>query len=130
LSAPDRAAAAREFLEHAEGDLRAAETLAPDETQADHVIGLSAQQAVEKSLKAVLVARDTEVPRTHDLTYLVDLVADSGDATPDALAESDRLTSWAGAWRYEESEEPLDRGAALATARAAVDWAREQLSQL
>jgi hypothetical protein len=77
----------------------------------------------------VLVALDTEVPRTHDLTYLIELVAESGGSTPDALAESDRLTLWAGAWRYEESDEPLERATALATARAAVDWARDQLSQ-
>lgn len=130
MSAPDRAAAAREFFEHAMGDLRAAETLASDDRQADHVVGLSAQQAVEKSLKAVLVGLDVEVPRTHDLTYLIGLVNESGASTPESLAESDRLTLWAGAWRYEESDEPLDRAAAVSVAKAAVEWARTQLDAL
>jgi HEPN domain-containing protein len=130
LSAHDRADAARELFERAEGDLRAAETLAPDERQADHVVGLSAQQAVEKSLKAVLVGLDVEVPRTHDLTFLIGLLNESGVSTPDSLAESDRLTLWAGAWRYEESDETLDRAAAVSLAQAAVEWARAQLDSL
>lgn len=130
MSVPDRAEAARELLEHADGDLRAVEALAADESQADHVIGLSAQQAVEKALKAVLVTLDAEIPRTHDLAYLVRVVLKAGGSPPAALADSDWLSPWAGAWRYEESDDSLDRVAAVDTARVALTWAHDQLRDL
>jgi HEPN domain-containing protein len=44
---------ARVLLEKAAGDLAALELLASDQNQADHVVGFHAQQAVEKSIKAV-----------------------------------------------------------------------------
>ena len=129
MSAPDRAEAARELLERAEGDLRAVEALGADESQADHVIGICAQQAVENALKAVLATLDAEIPRTHDLAYLVRLVGKAGVPPPAALADSDWLTPWAGAWRYEDTDEALDRTGALAFAQVAVAWARAQLDR-
>lgn len=129
MSAVDRTEVALELLDHAEGDLRAAEKLAPDDDQADHVIGLQAQQAVEKALKAVLVYRGAEMPRTHDIAYLVDQLRAASAPAPASLIEARWLSAWAGARRYETSE-PLDRPAALNAARAAVDWARDRLRDL
>lgn len=43
---------------------------------ADAVIGFHAQQAVEKSLKALLVDRGGELRRTHDPRFLIDQAAD------------------------------------------------------
>lgn len=63
---PDRAEVAALLLEKAEGDLTALEVLAVDERQTDHVVGLFAQQSVEKAVKAVLVSCGVEIPRTHD----------------------------------------------------------------
>lgn len=125
---PDRSEVARVLLEKAEGDLTALETLVSDERQADHVVGLLAQQTVEKAAKAVLVLADVEIPRTHDVGYLFELLADGGADIPPAVLLGDRLTPWAGAWRYDGSDDPLDRVAALDAARAAAAWAREKLS--
>lgn len=127
MSIPDRDEVARVLLEKAEGDLRAVETLAADESQADHVIGLFAQQAVEKSAKAVLVTRGAEIPRTHDVGYLCELLADAGADIPDAVAAADWLTPWAGTWRYDSFDEHLDRAKASEAAQAALAWARDQL---
>jgi predicted RNase H-like HicB family nuclease len=54
LPTPEHREVAQLLLEKATGDLAAAELLAADERQADHVVGFHAQQAVEKSIKAVL----------------------------------------------------------------------------
>jgi hypothetical protein len=76
------------------------------------------------------VTLDAEIPMTHDLAYLVSVVGKAGGSPPLALAESDWLTPWAGAWRYEEAGEALDRPGALAVAQAAVEWASVQLDRL
>lgn len=130
MSAPDRDDVARILLEKAEGDLHALETLAPDKSQADHVLGLFAQQAVEKSAKAVLAARGVEIPRTHDVGYLCELLAEAGADIPDAVAAADWLTPWAGTWRYDSSDEHLDRVKASEAAQAALTWARDRLRDL
>jgi HEPN domain-containing protein len=69
LPTPEQREVARLLLEKAAGDLSALKTLADDESQADHVIGLLAQQTVEKSLKAALAICEVEIPRTHDLGF-------------------------------------------------------------
>lgn len=121
MSTPEHREVAALLLSKARGDLHAAEALAADRSQADHVVGLHAQQAVEKSLKGVLAARGIEIPRTHDLTRLVELTA------ADELTDVDWLTPWAGAWRYDEVLEGLDRAGAIGVARSALAWAEQQL---
>jgi len=108
------------FLKQA---LAAARLLAADERQADHVVGLHAQQAVEKSLKAVLASREVEIPLTHDLGYIVALCSDSMAMPEDAL-ESHWLTPWAGGWRYDTEASPIDSALALSVAESALRWSR------
>lgn len=107
------------LLEKATGDLTALRTLAADQNQADHVVGFHAQQAVEKSIKAVLASREIEIPMTHDLGYLVTLV----ETPPPDVAESRWLTPWAGGWRYDAEGSPIDREKAVRAAERAVQWA-------
>jgi HEPN domain-containing protein len=49
-------------LTAARSDIRAAKALAADADQSNDVIGFHAQQAVEKAIKAVLVASGMEIP--------------------------------------------------------------------
>jgi HEPN domain-containing protein len=51
-----------------------AELTLQDADLADWPAGFHLQQAAEKALKAVLVAHGSQVPRTHDLDHLVELV--------------------------------------------------------
>jgi HEPN domain-containing protein len=74
LSTPEHREVAGLLLQKAREDLSAAQALIATEDQADHVIGFHLQQAVEKALKSVLADRAVEIPRTHDLGYLVELV--------------------------------------------------------
>ncbi|MHB8243259.1 MAG: HEPN domain-containing protein [Solirubrobacteraceae bacterium] len=117
---------ARVLLGKAEGDLAAARLLAGDEHQSDHVVGFHAQQAVEKAIKAVLVSREVEIPLTHDIGYLVKLCVEV-DELPEDVAGARWLTPWAGGWRYDTDDSPIDRGAAVAVAEAAVTWGRSLL---
>jgi HEPN domain-containing protein len=125
----ERLQVARLLLDKAAGDLGAATLLAQDQGQADHVVGLHAQQAVEKAIKAMLASVGTEIPRTHDIVYLVELARELGVTVPEEVATTEWLTPWAGAWRYDEQTAELDRPASLRAAAAAVDWARSELAR-
>jgi HEPN domain-containing protein len=110
-------------LTAARSDIRAAKALAADADQSNDVIGFHAQQAVEKAIKAVLVASGIEIPRTHDLRFLLDLVAPHLNTAPEPIAQADWLTPWAVAARYGASDASLDRTAAITAADEAVEWA-------
>ena len=60
---------------------------------------MHAQQAAEKSLKAVLVLHDLPVPFTHDLAYLRRLIGDHLPPGP-SQDDLDRLNRWGAAARY------------------------------
>jgi HEPN domain-containing protein len=120
LPTPEHREVAELLLEKATGYLAAAELLAADKRQADHVVGFHAQQAVEKSIKSVLAIREVEIPLTHDLAYL----GEDGGSVPPDVAGSSWLTPWAGGWRYDTEASPVDRGLAVSTAEAAVGWSR------
>ncbi len=86
MPTPEEFEVAGLLLRKAASDLLAARALARDTDQQDDVVGFHAQQAVEKSLKAVLAVRGFEIPRTHDLDLLTRLVARDPDDLADALA--------------------------------------------
>lgn len=67
---------AREWLRHAGEDLEAAEILVAADRPRPRQALFHAQQAVEKSLKAFLVAHGVSYPLTHNLTLLMDLCAE------------------------------------------------------
>ncbi len=120
---PEESEEAARLLRAARADLRAADALAADAEQANEVIGFHAQQAVEKAIKAVLVSSGVEIPYTHDLSFLLDILAEHTIRTPESIAEADWLTPWAVAARYGASDASLDRPAAVTAADDAVAWA-------
>ncbi|MBF0142728.1 MAG: HEPN domain-containing protein [Magnetococcales bacterium] len=63
-----------------------------------------AQQAVEKSLKAVLLAKGVSFRRTHDLDELVDRILDEGLAFPFPSDHFSPLTPCAVHLRYDDLE--------------------------
>ena len=76
-----------EWLEMARMDLRSAEFLLDMRPLPIEIICFHCEQAAEKMLKGVLVASDTEPPRTHDLSTLCKLCAEA-DAEYDSLLDS------------------------------------------
>lgn len=115
---------AKQLLALARDDLAAANALLDAEGVSAAKTGFSAQQAVEKALKAVLATEDEEFPFTHNITLLMQLCEDAGHPVPPDLVEADRLTPYAVALRYglgnPESVEPEN---AVRWAARAVEWA-------
>ena len=60
----------------------------------------NAQQAVEKYLKAYLVWRQTEFPKTHNIANLLDLVSSSQEQLAISLDAATVLTKYAVESRY------------------------------
>lgn len=120
----------RVLLDLAAGDELAARSLLPVEGVTDAVLGFHAQQAVEKSLKAMLALSDVEFPFTHDLEGLLRLCQKNGIDVPKNLSEVDRLSVFAVRLRYDASPTAhLDRAQALKWAAAAVAWARDIIEE-
>lgn len=78
---------------------------------ADEIFGFHAQQAVEKALKAWLALLGVEYPRTHDLSFLLNMLKDQGQNV-ESLYDLIEFNPYAVQYRYEAFEEignPLDR---------------------
>ena len=88
------------LLEAARQDMAACTLLSTGAGIGDAVVGFHAQQAVEKSLKAVLSAHGVEFRRTHDLLTLLDLLQDNGLPAPPAADWVDELNPYAVEARY------------------------------
>lgn len=120
---------ARRFLALADRDIRAFRKLSDDPEIDDEVVGLHAQQAVEKSLKAVLAKHRVELRKTHDLQLLIDLLAQNNLPSPPLCDGIHTLGPFAVELRYDlMATEPLDREQASAVVVAVRDWAEQQVS--
>jgi HEPN domain-containing protein len=121
---------ARVIATNAERDAVAVEKLAPDAELADEIVGLHAQQAAEKYLKAVLAHRGIGYRRVHSITYLLGLLADHEVAPPPRADELETLTPWAPQARYDQDigDATLDREAATELVQGVRAWAQAELS--
>jgi HEPN domain-containing protein len=108
-----------EWVSKAENDLtNAAHTLKLGADCPTDTVCFHAQQCVEKYLKALLVVRGTDFPRTHDLEAMMALIP--AELRPEfSFEEQARLTDYAAAARY-----PGWELISLAAARRAVAIAR------
>ncbi|MBI1927582.1 HEPN domain-containing protein [Candidatus Poribacteria bacterium] len=89
------------------------------------------QQAVEKSLKALLVFINVEFPWTHLIARLIELVEANGIDTPEEVKEAASLTEYAANTRYPGNYEPLDEEdykEALEIAERVVNWVEGKLA--
>ncbi len=121
---PDREEAER-LLRKADQDEAVVRRCAELPEIADAIIGFHAQQAVEKSLKAVLAANGEEFPWTHDLRFLLERLDQVTIAYPDWVADARRFTPWAVEFRYGETvDDALDRAATAALVANLIRWAR------
>jgi HEPN domain-containing protein len=119
---------AERLLRKAADDEAAARAMLPLEPVTDTIVGFHAQQAVEKSLKAVLAAREVEFPFIHDIEGLADLCEEAGASLPEELDGVDRLTPYAAGLRYDDDQPSIvGRETALSWATVAVAWARDQI---
>ena len=83
------------------------------------------QQAVEKSLKALLIAQDKVSPHTHIIARLLETLEEEGIVIPDNLKSASDLTEYAVHTRYPGLYEPVtedDYREALAIAEQIHAW--------
>lgn len=89
-----------------------------------------AQQAVEKSIKAILIFKGVPFPKTHSIERLIGLLPSDIELTTD-LEQSPRLSIYATALRYPGmtpvTEEKYREAVRLA--EAVLDWAEDILKQ-
>ena len=114
-------------MTHAEGDLHYARLGVRETGTLPNLIACHAQQAVEKGLKAVLVARQAEFPRTHDLEVPPGLVKEAGLDWPPELDEAKEFTPFAVQSRYPGFDDPItltEVEEAIAPAEKVVAWVR------
>lgn len=123
---------ARRLLRKADQDRYTAQVLASDPDTADEAIGFHAQQAVEKSLKAVLAGKSIPFRQTHNLGQLVAALRARGVDFPVEFEGVFDLGPFAVALRYDdlalEDAEPFDREWALSCIDRVQAWARAALA--
>ena len=117
-----------EWLDHASSDLAIGRLALGRAGVRQEMVCFHAQQAAEKAVKAVLVARQIPFPFTHDLDLLVARLTQSGLPLTGALDDAGRLTPYAVEARYPGAFGAVSRddaAAALDVAAAIVAWARD-----
>jgi HEPN domain-containing protein len=91
-------------LRLADRDVKAFEVLSGDPDVHPSVAGFHAQQAVEKSFKAVLFTHEIEFGRTHDLVKLANLIRSRGILVPVSDSQLRTLNPYAVTFRYDEGD--------------------------
>ncbi len=119
-----------DWLRHARSDLELSR-----QNNGDNILPESlcfhAQQAVEKSLKAVLILQGIEFPKTHNIQVLIDLLP--LNTVPDEeISEISGLTEYAVSFRYPGDNEPIteeEYNTAVTLADLTVKWAERILCE-
>jgi len=114
--------AAEAWIQRAKGNLARAKQPKPDEGFWEDLC-FDAQQAAGKAVKAILVLRGINFPRTHDIADLLALVVQN--EIPDDLWEADSLSEYATVARYpgRQPASEQDRQKAIILAEQVVRWA-------
>ncbi len=117
---------ATDWLRRARSDLALASVPLPQGALYNELC-FHAQQAVEKSLKAVLVRYGVEFRKVHDIDYLMSLVPSEVSLPAEAEQVVD-LTSYAVTFRYPGDYEDVTKDAyqeAIQAARVVFAWAEQ-----
>ena len=120
-----------DWLRRAKGNLARARQKKPKDAFWEDLC-FDAQQAAEKAIKAVLVFRQLEFRKTHDLRELLTLLNSGGDPIPEELWEAVDLSDYAVETRYPGVTEPVsdkEYRVAVALAKTVVRWADKQIMQ-
>ncbi len=114
------------WLRYAHSDLELARIEKPPDVLLESLC-FHAQQAAEKALKAVLIAKDIPFPKTHNIRTLLDLLPEDVN-TSSAIIDGAILTDYAVTIRYPGNIEPVDEEEyqkAVRLAETIVCWSEE-----
>lgn len=117
-----------EWLDRARSSPALSFTKGPDILFED--LCFQAQQAAEKSIKAVYVARKIPYPYSHDINALLSGLEQHRVPVPETLWSAVTLTPYASDTRYPGFETPVKREEylrAIALAQDILRWAEDQV---
>jgi HEPN domain-containing protein len=126
----DKADSPESWMEVACGDLAMARIDLPIHATYE-MLCFHAQQAAEKSIKALLVHLFIDFPYTHNIAILVALLPPDLQSV-NLLKEAERLTPYAVLTRYPGEQEPVDEERyrrLVGIATAVVEWVEDYLSR-
>lgn len=118
-----------EWLRYARADLAVCQVAMERTEISPEIACFHAQQCAEKSLKALLLTKQIQFPRTHVIEFLLDLLSDAGVAVPEEVDEAVILTQYAVQTRYPGVWEPVTRDEAreaAALAARVLAWAARE----
>lgn len=113
-----------DWLRYARSDFELARVTRPDEVLLEGLC-FHAQQAVEKVLKAVLIAKGIPPPKTHNIRTLLDLLP-RDISPPQQVEDAASLTDYAVVSRYPGDFESVDEREykqAIRLAETVILWA-------
>ena len=120
---------AERALRLADRDATVFEILAAEPEAHLSIVLFHAQQAIEKSLKAVLFSRRIEFRRTHNLAELAHLLREGGIEVPVGDHLLERMTPYAVTFRYDDLDiELMTRLEGASLVAALREWAGAQVS--
>ena len=120
----------RRLLRLARRDKETFDLLLPLPPASLAALGFHAQQAIEKSLKAVAVLRGVEVRRTHDLAALGQSMLDHDERLPLTLDQLRGLNPFAVEFRYDDEIIPTTTREELSGMLAAIlAWAGQLVDE-
>ncbi|HEX5809315.1 MAG TPA: HEPN domain-containing protein [Anaerolineales bacterium] len=118
----------RSWIAHAEDDFESARILIRRKKPLLYSACFHAQQCAEKYLKALLLFKDQEFPKVHDLNTLDDLCSGIGIFLGMDKTDLARLSAYAVMSRYPGEEPALDEAReAIETAKTVRRFARSYL---
>lgn len=119
------------WLNKAKGDLRMARAANGLEDPLWDQCCFHAQQAAEKALKAFWVSMDQDVPRTHDLVYIVEKIVALLPEANDILEDAAAIAQYGVSPRYPSflaSETEEDAREAMRRSLEIYEWAVSRLT--
>src|SRR5438093_421489 len=119
-----------EWLNRARGNLVRAGVLLPGAFLED--LCFDAQQAAEKAIKAVFIARGERFPFVHDLEKLLGLLERNGLTVPKYVRQAGRLSRFASVMRYPVLEPPVTprvHRRAVRIATEVLGWSERQVGK-
>jgi HEPN domain-containing protein len=128
---PNELGTAYDWLRRAKSNLIRAKQPKPEEVLWEDLC-FDTQQAVEKALKAVLVAQRIPFRFVHDIAELLTLIENQGGTLPEEIKASAELTDYSVESRYPGPFEPVTEeefNRALEITEIVVAWAESQIEK-
>jgi HEPN domain-containing protein len=119
-----------EWLKRARSNLERAKAGKVSEDILFEDLCFDCQQAVEKSIKALLVHLDIEFEKIHSISKLLKQIEEAGIEIPEEIKETAELTAYAVDTRYPGDYEPVtesEYGHALTMAKKVIKWVEEKM---